>query len=779
MKFRILFLCIFIGSFSCWGQEVLIQGKVTDDEKEPLINVVIREKDTDNYSYSDENGFYSITVKAGKNTLEYYYYGEVQKEVKVNFSGGKNQLPNVIIAGRSVNLDEVVVLGKTIIDKLQESSYNVSAIDARPFHNSSADLTKVIENAPGIKIREDGGLGSRTNININGLSGRHVRVFIDGMPMDAMGSAFQINNLSTNLAERIEVYKGVVPVSFGADALGGAINIVTKEPKGLYLDASYSYGSFNTHKTFVNAGYTSKSGFTTQINAFQNYSDNDYYIKAKIKDFSTNLLSKEEKKVRRFHNKYHNETIIAKVGFINKWYADKFLLGFTFGNEYDEIQHPAYINIAFGEKYQTAKIIMPSLTYAKKSFLFNNLDFQLTANYNLGGGNNYDLSNKEYNWLGESRESNSLGEIQYSNFEYHYNNLSVNANLKYTLNSRHHLVFNSVSSLFSRKANEKTDAEDYTNLEPRINNRYINGLSLNSAFSDKINTTLFAKSYAYKASAFLNLSQQSGIFNFRTVTKDESLFGYGLTATYFIKDNFQVKTNYELARRLPVSRELFGEVFGFYIANFDLKPESSHNFNLGAIYSLDISKNSTFSVDLNLFYRHTKDFIRLNVNYSQGEGSYLNEDLVKTIGLDTDIRYSYRNIFSINANISYLNPKLYKEKSVLNPSTLPNMPTFFANTNATYVLLNNNAKKLTASYGVRFINEFLYDYDIYKASNRAKIPTQWSHDFFLTYSWGKGRYNLSADVKNIFDADLYDNYSLQKPGRAFSVKFRYFINKYN
>ena len=778
MKFRFIFLCIFIGN-CCWGQKIFIQGKVVDEENLPLMNVIIQEKDTNNYSYSDENGHYTITVKAGKNTLQYSYFGEIQQERKINFSSGKNELPNVVIPHKTVSLNEVTALGKTVFDKLQESGYNVSAIDARPFHNSSTDLTKVIENAPGIKIRENGGLGSRTNININGMSGRHIRVFVDGMPMDAMGSAFQINNLSTNLAERIEVYKGVVPVSFGADALGGAINIVTKEPKGLYVDASYSYGSFNTHKTFVNAGYTSKNGFTAQINAFQNYSDNDYYIKAKIQDFSTNLLSKEAKRVKRFHDKYHNETIIAKVGVLRKWYADKLLFGFTFGNEYDEIQHPAYINIAFGEKYQTSKIIMPSLTYAKKNFLVDNLDFQLTANYNLGGGNNYDLSDKEYNWLGESRESNSLGEIEYSNFEYHYNNLSVNANLKYALNSHHHLVLNSVSSLFSRKANEKTDAEDYTNQKPRVNNRYINGLSLNSAWTDKFNTTLFAKSYTYNASAFLNLSQKSAFYNFQTVTKNESLLGYGLTATYFIKDNFQVKTNYELARRLPVSRELFGEVFGFYVANFDLKPESSHNFNLGAIYSLPIGENSTLSADLNLFYRHTKDFIRMNVNYSKGQGSYLNEDLVKTTGLDADIRYSYKNKFSVNANISYLKPKLYREKSILNPSTLPNTPTFFANANATYVVLNKENHRLTASYSLRFINEFLYDYDIYRASNRAKIPTQWSHDFFLTYSWGKGKYNLSADVKNIFDADLYDNYSLQKPGRAFGVKFRYFINKFN
>ena len=60
-----------------------------------------------------------------------------------------------------------------------------------------------------------------------------------------------------NFAERIEVYKGVVPVGFGSDALGGVINIVTKKRRhGWSLDASYSYGSFNTHKSYVNFNHT-------------------------------------------------------------------------------------------------------------------------------------------------------------------------------------------------------------------------------------------------------------------------------------------------------------------------------------------------------------------------------------------------------------------------------------------------------------------------------------------------------------------------------------------
>jgi len=50
------------------------------------------------------------------------------------------------------------------------------------------------------------------------------------------------------LIDRIEIYKGVVPAKLGGSAMGGAINIVLKEYPPRYLDASYAYESFNTHK---------------------------------------------------------------------------------------------------------------------------------------------------------------------------------------------------------------------------------------------------------------------------------------------------------------------------------------------------------------------------------------------------------------------------------------------------------------------------------------------------------------------------------------------------
>src|SRR5690606_32300446 len=149
------------------------------------------------------------------------------------------------------------------------------------------DLGHALDRVSGVRVRESGGVGSQMNFSLNGFRGNQVRFFMDGVPMDNFGSSFQINNIPVGLAERIEVYTGVVPVGLGADALGGAVNIITNSKKKDHMEASYSYGSFNTHRFSLNTVYVSKSGFTAQLNAFQNFSDNSYKMKVDVADLKT------------------------------------------------------------------------------------------------------------------------------------------------------------------------------------------------------------------------------------------------------------------------------------------------------------------------------------------------------------------------------------------------------------------------------------------------------------------------------------------------------------
>ena len=378
------FVCVLINSLTAKAQQAEIYGTITSEENQPIPETYLYINGTTIYTRADENGKYSISVDAGDYKFAASAMGYIKtiKEVSLE-PAERKRIDFVLPIDPDMTLSDVSLIGKSALKEIQESSYNVVALNAEGLHNTTLDISQALERVSGIRVRRSGGLGSDANLMLNGFTGRHVKMFIDGVPMEGFNSAFSMNNIPINLAKRIEVYKGVVPINFGSDALGGAINIVTEDGKQNFLDASYSYGSFNTHKSFLNTAYTSDSGFTARLTAFQNYSDNDYKVDAGIVELEgegSYQFSGERQNVRRFHDMYRNYTLMGKVGVVNKSYADQLLLGFTYGDEFNEVQHPAYMNVAFGQIYETAETLMPSLTYRKKDLFTKNLNVSLQEN---------------------------------------------------------------------------------------------------------------------------------------------------------------------------------------------------------------------------------------------------------------------------------------------------------------------------------------------------------------------------------------------------------------
>ena len=307
-----------------------------------------------------------------------------------------------------------------------------------------------------MKLRESGGVGSDMQLMLDGFSGKHVKVFIDGVPQEGVGSSFGLNNIPISFADRIEIYKGVVPVGFGTDAIGGVINIVTnKQRRNWFLDAAYSYGSFNTHKSYLNFGQSFKSGLTYEINLFQNYSDNNYWVDADhVEQWNadgSSIITDEVFRVRRFNDTYHNEAVVAKVGVTDKPWADRLMLGFTYSQMYKEIQTGVRQHTVFGEKHRRGHSLMPSLEYRKRDLLTRGLDLTLTANYNRNVTHNIDTASYRYNWLGERRlNTNGRGEQSEQYARAYNDNWNATATLNYRIGRAHTLTFNHVWNAFHR-----------------------------------------------------------------------------------------------------------------------------------------------------------------------------------------------------------------------------------------------------------------------------------------------------------------------------------------
>lgn len=769
-----------------------VKGVVSDENGDPISEAHVYVKDMSAEGYTDHNGTFSLRLTKGKHLIIINKVGYNKYAKQVNVVHNNTPLEVRLSTADYTMLQAATAVGKSALQEVRETAYNVTALDAKRFHNTTLDLGQLLNRASGVKVRENGGLGSDVSINLNGFTGRHIKVFIDGIPMDGMGSAFQLNNIPVNLADRIEIYKGVVPIELGADALGGAINIVTNNRNKSYIEAAYSYGSFNTHKSNLNLGYTADNGFTVQLNAFQNYSDNNYKVYTRIRDFETSTFTPDSVWVPRFHDTYHNETIIAKTGFLNTSWADQFLIGITLGQEYAEIQNSNLMEIVFGARSISGNTVMPSLTYSKRDLFTENLNVRLTANYNRNYNHNVDTSRYQYNWYGEKTLNNggAIGEAISTLAKYYNNNANSTLNLSYDFLDRHSIAFNDVISGYEREnADRNQIIDENTNEDTRSSNfKNVMGLSYKYNVDDRWVTTLFGKHYLQSVTGSMNVSTNPSVTEYVRQTRRSSSYGYGVASTYFLND-VQLKASVEKALRLPGERELFGDEV-LESGNATLRPENSVNLNLGFAYQKDFSDDHSVFVDASGTYRKVKDFIRREINPRFGTAMSSNHGLVQNIGLNLEARYYYKRLLAVGGTFTYQDIR-DKEDYISQYSTqpnihkndrMPNMPYLFGNMDVEVFLRDLGGKNnlLNLNYNLNYVHDFYLRWESLGTSGgKDVVAKQLSHDVVATYSLQNGKYNIVLEGRNLTNERLYDNFSLQKPGRHFAVKLRYFFVKQN
>lgn len=780
-----LLLLISISAFS--QHKTMISGKVLSTEKTTVDFTTVYLKGTNYGGTTNEEGIYHLQAPAGEYTLVVSAIGYKTVEKPVKLMRGERTKMNVVISPQATELDEVVVVSNGVT-RLKRSAFNAVALDTKALQNSTQNLSEALAQAPGMKIRESGGVGSDMQLMMDGFTGKHIKIFIDGVPQEGVGSSFGLNNIPVNYAERIEVYKGVVPVGFGTDAIGGVINIITKKNRNKwFLDASYSYGSFNTHKSYVNFGQTFRSGLTYEINVFQNYSDNNYYVDTPVKDFTTGAINKKKiEHVKRFHDTYHNEAVIGKIGFVDKKWADRLMFGFTYSHMYKDIQTGVRQEVVFGGKYRKGYSIMPSLDYRKRDFFVRGLDVVLTANYNKNMTNNVDTSSYEYNWRGEMRPLRMPGEQSYQNTRSDNNNWNGTLTANYRIGKAHTFTFNHVINAFRRSNQSLLNEDSEANAIPKETRKNISGLSYRLMPTEHWNLSVFGKYYnQFIAGPVATSSAQD---DYIRTTNSVSAMGYGAAGTYFILKSLQAKLSYEKAYRLPTNEEMFGDE-DLETGDISLKPENSDNVNLNLSYNETFGKHSVY-VEGGLIYRNTKDYIQRNISDLSGGkygATYVNHGRVETKGYNISVRYGFANWVSVGGNFTQMNVRDNvktvtsgtNQESLTYGARMPNLPYQFANSDVTFYWRNLWKKGNTLS--VTYDNLYMHSFPLYSeavgSESEFVVPTQFSHNLTLSYGIQNGRYNISFECRNLTNEKLYDNFSLQKAGRAFYGKVRvYFGN---
>lgn len=677
-----------------------------------------------------------------------------------------------------------VVTGSSV-KRIGRSAFNAVAVDMTKLRNTNMDIAHALDRVAGVSVREEGGVGSAVNVNLNGFTGKRVKIFIDGVPMEGASSSFGINNIPVGLASRVEVYKGVVPVEFGADALGGAINIVTNKSRRTYVDASYSYGSFNTHRSNINAGYTARNGFSVSLTAYQNFSDNDYKVRTQYTDLHTNVVEKEERWFRRFHDQYHNEAAVLHLGVVGKSWADRLMFGLTYSHERADIQNANLMKIVFGGKYRTAQGWTPQLNYVAHNFLVPNLYANLTVRYDVVTTHNVDTLSRTYNWAGEYRENAYQGEGVATIAEFRGKTLAGVANLKYAIGGRHFFTFNNTYTNYHRRtANSAANSVQSTaaTFMRRVNIKNVAGISYKYLPSQRWNAEVFGKYYTTRVTGPVNIKPEgSGYGTYEEQQRQSDALGYGWAGTVYVFEDLQAKVSYEKTYRLPTDKELFGD--GDYEeGEVTLRPERSHNVNVNLAYDHTFAAAHTLTVEIGGTYRNIGDYIIRTIG-PKGTAVSSNHGKVLGLGIDLSTHYYYKDIITVGFNGTLQNLRDRERlnsigaESVTYNNRVPNQPYAFANAEVSYTFKNLPVKdsRFTLGYNIKGVHRFYRTWSGYGA--KLFIPNQLSHSASATWSFADGRYHVAFEANNFTNALLYDNYSLQKPGRSFSIKFRYVFSK--
>jgi outer membrane cobalamin receptor len=758
----------------------LISGKVSDSDQSPVEGATVWIRAIKAGTVTDANGSFRLDVpKSGTYTIEVSGVGFKTKRQVIEVRLPASALTvNFILEKDNRQMETLNVTGKTETRKLTESGFNVSGIETKALANTSADLNQVLSRSTGIRIRESGGLGSDFNFSINGLSGKQVKFFIDGIPMENFGNSMSLNNIPVNLAERIEVYKGVVPVELGADALGGAVNIVTNQNVKQYLDMSYSYGSFNTHRAGLSGRYTDeKTGFTINATGFYNYADNNYIMKD-IDLAEGNVFVKKD--VKRFNDGFRSGMGQVELGFRNKKWADVLLVGLLYSSGYKERQTGAEQDIVYGKVHSYGNLVMPSLKYKKTDLFLKGLSASLFATYAQENTTAVDTSASKYNWEGKIISSNNLFGEQAAFSLYKYTNkfAVLRANLSYAISDNSAVKLN-----YSLNAGQRSGVNTFKNADqdgntldvPNKLNKGILGISLeNNLLDGRFSSSIFLKQYRLHSYIRSAIYFNGNGYQKSTADSTSNYFGYGIATRYKITENAGIKASFEHTYRLPEVEELFGDGI-LVLANPKLKPEESDNINLGVYFRHNFAEHH-FSAESSVFYRNAKDFI--NAMPGGTFSSYANIGKVRITGIDGELNYGYKNLLSLIVNASYMDAISRDESTTVFEERIPNQPWLFGN--ASFSIGKNDligkGTRLQFNWFTQYTHWFYLRWPSRgTAATKDVIPSQTIHNAGFSYSMHEGKYNVSLESRNIFDETAYDSFRLQRPGRSFFVKLRYFI----
>lgn len=511
------------------------------------------------------------------------------------------------LSPKSIVLDDIVVTGQYQPQSANNSVYSVKTISETSIKNQGAvQLTDVLSRQLNIRVLPDLAIGS-SSMSLQGIPGKNVKILVDGVPLvnrNGNGNDTDLSQINMANVERIEIVEGPMAVNYGANALAGVVNIITKKPEehalklgvelqGESIDNAYSLNNGNTNFN-ITSGFSLPKSLLLSVNGGVNRF-------AGYKGAETGRKFEWNPKDQFFYDAslaYKNEQLSINYKFD------------SFNEKIDDLDSTKY------ETHQATGATRPF--GIDKEYKSNRIGHQLQSDFVISESNHLNLV------------------ISYANF------LRKKRTFKNYLDNSEEIDFTSTGSTDTTQYNAFVARGTFQNTNPNKVYNFQTGFDINlettSGGRIKNKEVQSMNDYAVFASIelkpFEKLKVRPGVRWSYNSSFNSSLTP-SLNAKYLVNKHLSFGAAYGRGYRAPNLRELYFEFIDSnhnIIGNENLTPEYSNHFDFNATHKWN---KSTIGLKSNLsaFYNDITDLIGLGYDADDPTyATFFNLGNLKTLG---------------------------------------------------------------------------------------------------------------------------------------------------
>ena len=239
-------------------------------DNEHLAYVTVSVRGTTLTTATDATGHYYLKdLPVGKHTVEAKALGYRTATHEIEISANSSQEVNFTLTEDAIALDEVVLTANRSQTLRREAPALVNVLDSKLFDQTNAMcMAQGLNFQPGVRTENNCQNCGFSQVRINGLDGHYSQILIDSRPIfTSLNGIYGLEQIPSNMIDRIEVVRGGGSALYGASAIGGTINVITKEPVRNSAEVSHTTTSIEgkggmENNTTANVSVVSEDGKT-------------------------------------------------------------------------------------------------------------------------------------------------------------------------------------------------------------------------------------------------------------------------------------------------------------------------------------------------------------------------------------------------------------------------------------------------------------------------------------------------------------------------------------